>query len=53
MFRELPRDKIHALLHEATALVNSSVNEGMAGAILEVIFEDNGFFSSSFSKNRG
>ena len=37
MFRELPRDKIHALLHEATALVNSSVNEGMAGAILEVI----------------
>jgi len=36
MFPEVERHKIHALVHDSFALINSSVNEGMSGAILEV-----------------
>eukprot|EP00111_Clytia_hemisphaerica_P006553 TCONS_00018973-protein len=35
MFDQISRDKVHALIHQSVALVNSSIEEGMAGAILE------------------
>ena len=36
MFPGISFCKIHALMKRSTALVNTSLNEGMAGAILEV-----------------
>lgn len=37
MFTEIPPCQIHSLMHHSFALVNSSINEGMAGAILEAM----------------